>query len=112
MPLHLQPLDVSADLDGVHSALIVSCPVCPPVSLAIQKGSPLIELFRRGISTGAFKDHVAQLRDSLGQRGIRTGVLTIYAPLPTMCLWTRRQRNRLRRRAKDHDAVLVLGCES
>jgi hypothetical protein len=29
-----------------------------------------------------------------------------------MCLWTRGQRKRLLKRAKDFDAVLVLGCDS
>jgi hypothetical protein len=29
-----------------------------------------------------------------------------------MCLWTKGQRHRLRKRAKEHDVVLVLGCAS
>ena len=29
-----------------------------------------------------------------------------------MCLWTKGQRKRLLKRAKDFEAVLVLGCES
>lgn len=48
MPLHLELVDVSAELESVSSVLIVSCPVCPPVSLAIQKRSPLFELFENG----------------------------------------------------------------
>ena len=112
MPLHLKPVDVSAELEGFSSALIVSCPVCPPVSLAVQKGAPLIELFKRGLKTGAFEDHIKELRDRLEKRGVRTGVFSMYAPLPTMCLWTEGQRRRLLKRAKDYEAVLVLGCET
>lgn len=112
MPLHLLPLDVSADLENAGSVLIVSCPVCPPVSLAIQRGSPFIELFKSGLKTGAFEDHIAEIREPLEQRGVRTGVFSIRAPLPTMCLWTRGQRNRLLKRAKDYEVVLVLGCDS
>jgi hypothetical protein len=29
-----------------------------------------------------------------------------------MCLWTARQRKRLRKRAKDYEAVLILACDS
>jgi hypothetical protein len=112
MPLHLKPIDVSAELANVSSVLIVSCPVCPPVSLAVQKSAPLIELFKRGIKTGAFEDYIKEIRDPLEQRGVRTGVFSAYVPLPTMCLWTEGQRRRLLRRAKDYEAVLVLGCDT
>jgi hypothetical protein len=78
----------------------------------MQKGSPFIELFKSGLKTDAFEDHIKGIREPLEQRGVRTGVFSIYAPLPTMCLWTRGQRNRLLKRAKDYEAVLVLGCAS
>jgi hypothetical protein len=112
VPLHLEPLDVTGDLENVASVLIVSCPVCPPVSLAIQKGTPFIEVFKSGLKTGAFEDHVQEIRQRLEQRGVRTGVFSTYAPVPTMCLWTRGQRRRLLKRATKFEAVLVLGCDS
>jgi hypothetical protein len=112
MPLHLEPLDVSRDLEHATSVLIVSCPVCPPVSLAIQRGSPFLEVLKNGLKTGAFEDYINEIRQPLEQRGVRTGVFSMYAPLPTMCLWTNGQRRRLLKRAKDFDAVLVLGCDS
>lgn len=112
MPLHMTPLDVSGDLEDAGSVLIVSCPVCPPVSLAIQRNSPFIDFFKSGIKTRAFEDYIEEIREPLEQRGVRTGVFSTYAPLPTMCLWTRGQRKRLRKRAEDFDAVIVLGCDS
>lgn len=112
MPLHLEPLDVTRDLADVSSVLIVACPVCPAVSLAIQKGSPLIEVFKRGLKTGALEDHIKEIRQTLEQRRVRTGVFSTYVPVPTMCLWTGGQRRRLSKQAMDYDAVLVLGCDS
>jgi len=112
MPLHLEPLDVFGDLEHATSVLIVSCPVCPPVSLAIQRGSPFIEVFKSGLKTGAFEDYINEIRQPLEQRGVRTGLFSIYAPLPTMCLWTQGQRRRLLKRAKDFGTVLILGCDS
>ena len=112
MPVYLEPRDATADLEHARSVLIVSCPVCPPMSLAMQKKKPFIEFLKHGIKTKAFDDHIASIRAPLEQRGVRTGVYTMRAPSPMMCLWTAGQRRRLMKRAKDYEAVLVLGCES
>jgi hypothetical protein len=112
MPLQLEPVDVSSDLERFRSVLIVSCPVCPPVSLAVQRSSPFIEFFKHGIKTDAFERHIKEIREPLEKRGVRTGAFSMYVPFPTMCLWTNGQHRRLLKRAKDYEAVLVLGCES
>ena len=112
MPVYLEPRDVTAELGDVESVLIVSCPVCPPMSLAMQKRKPFLELFKHGLDTGAFQDYVTSIREPLEERGVRTGVCTLRAPSPIMCLWTEGQRRRLRKRAKSYEAVLVLGCDS
>ena len=112
MPLHLEPLDLSDRLRDDSSALIVTCPVCPPASLASDNDSPFIEFFKHGIKTPAYENFVADLRETLERRNIKTGVFTSYMPCPTTCLWTSGQRNRLLKRARDYDAVLVMGCES
>ena len=112
MPVHLEPRDVSADLENFSSVLIVSCPVCPPMCLAIHQNSPFIEFFKRGIKTGAFEDYIQSIRKPLEQRGVRTGAYATHMPTPMMCLWTKGQRRRLLNRARDYEAVLVLGCDS
>jgi hypothetical protein len=112
MPVHLEPRDVSADLENFNSVLIVSCPVCPPMCLAMQQNSPFIEFFKRGLKTGAFEDYIQSIRKPLEQRGMPTGAYSIHTPTPMMCLWTKGQRRRLLKRARDYEAVLVLGCDS
>ena len=112
MPLHLESLDLSDTLKSYQSILLVSCPVCPPASLASDNDSPLIEFFKHGIKTPAYEAHLNELRKSMEATGIRTGVFTSYLPCPTTCMWTAGQRNRLRKRAVNYDAALVLGCES
>ena len=112
MPVNLTPRDVSSDLLGFNSVLIASCPVCPPMCLAMQKKGPFIEFFKHGTKTAAFEEYIQSIRDSLTQQGVRTGVFSIHAPTPMMCLWTKRQRARLRKRAKDYEAVLILACDS
>lgn len=112
MPLHLESKDVFDRLEGATSVLIVSCPICPPISLAMQKGSPFIELFKHGLNTEAFEDYIRSIRAPLEQKGVRTGVYRTYVPCPTMCLWTKGQRERFRSRAQGYDAVVVLGCDT
>ena len=112
MPLHMEPRDISDRLEGVSSVLIVPCPVCPAISVAMQQNAPFIELFKHGVNTGAFEDYIRPIREPLEQRGVRTGVYRSHLPSPTMCLWTRGQRNRLRRRAQAYDAIVVLGCDT
>jgi hypothetical protein len=112
MPVHLKPRDVSAELENFSSVLIVSCPVCPPMCLAMEKKSPYIEFFHRGLKTGAFEHYIESIRVPLERRGILTDVYSIYTPCPMMCLWTKSQQKRLLNNARNYDAVLVLGCES
>jgi hypothetical protein len=80
--------------------------------LAMQKNEPFIEFFKHGVKTAAFEDYIQSIRDSLEQRGVRTGVFSIHAPTPMMCLWTERQRKRFKKRAKHYEAVLILACDS
>lgn len=112
MPLYMEPLDVVADLDGINSVLIVSCPICPPISLSMREKTPFIEFFKHGLKTPAFEDYISSIREPLESRGVRTDVLTMFLPCPMMCLWTKGQRDRLVERAKGYEAVLVLGCNS
>lgn len=112
MPLHLEPLDLSERLRSYGSVLIVSCPVCPPASLATDADSPFVEFFKHGIKTPAYEKRLGELRESLESNGTRTGVFTSYFPCPTTCLWSAGQRKRLLKRARTYDAVLVMGCES
>jgi len=112
MPINLEPTDVSGDLEGVNSVLIVLCPVCPQFSLAMRRESPWIEFFKHGVKTGALEDLIKEIRDPLEKRGVRTGFFTMRVPLPMMCLWTKGQRKRLLKRAENYEAVVVLGCDS
>jgi hypothetical protein len=78
----------------------------------MQKKSPFIEFFKRGLKIGAFEDYIDSIRKPLKRRGARTDTFSLHIPTPMMCLWTERQRKRLRKRAEGYDAVLVLGCDS
>jgi len=112
MPLHLEPLDLSEKLQRYKSVLLVSCPVCPPASLAADNDSPFIEFLSHGIKTPAYENYLDSLRERLESKGIRTGEFTSYVPCPTTCMWSAGQRSRLLKKARNYDAALVMGCES
>jgi hypothetical protein len=112
MPIYLEPIDVTSELETVGSVLIVSCMMCPPMSVAMQKKKPLLDLFKYGFRSKPYDDYLASIREPLEKRGVRTGVYAKVAPWPFVCLWTEGQRKRLRKRALDYEAVLVLGCNS
>ena len=112
MPIFLEPRDILTELVGFESVLIVSCPICPPMSLAMQKKEPFIDLFKSGLKTEVFEEYIKSIQEPLEQQGVRTGVHTTRIPSPLMCLWTDGQRRRLLERARDYEAVLVLGCNS
>ena len=112
MPLHLKPLDLSDKLESYRSLLIVSCPVCPPASVASDNDAPFIQFFRHGIKTPAYEEYLDELKESLEANGVETGVFTSYLPCPTTCMWTLGQRSRLLKRARGYEAALVLGCAS
>lgn len=112
MPINLEPVDISADLSNAESVLVVYCPVCPQFSLAMQADSPWLECLKNGLKTAALENHIRTIIEPLENRGIRTGVFTMRAPLPTMCLWTKGQRKRLLKRAQSFEVVVVLGCDS
>lgn len=78
----------------------------------MQLETPWLEFFKSGLKTAALEDHIGKIRAPLEERGVRTAVFTIRAPLPMMCLWTKGQRERLLKRARDYEAVVVLGCDS
>ena len=112
MPIYLEPIDVTSELENVGSVLIVSCMMCPPMSVAMQKKKPLVDLFKYGFRSKPYDDYLASIREPLEKRGVRTGLYAKVVPWPFVCLWTEGQRKRLRKRAMDYEAVLVLGCNS
>ena len=112
MPIFLEPQNDFSTLHHFKSVLIVPCPICPAVSLAIQQNKPYMEILRHFLATGALREHVASLKGDLKRHGIRTGIFTSYLPMPLMCLWSAGQRRRLRKRARGYEAVAVLGCDA
>ncbi len=111
MPFYLKPRDISPDLPGVRSILVVPCRFCPAASFAVREKKPYIELFRNFLRTAVYESHIQDLKTRLARAGIRTEVFDNKTPNQfIVCMWSSGRRQELKRRASGYDAVLVLGC--
>ena len=108
MPFFLNDLDVAAEVGGVDSALIVSCYMCPAVTVAAREGKPFLRLFSNFIKSAPFEEHMEGIRSELAGVGLQT---KLYRSL-FLCMWPTSRRKKLAAHAKDYDAVVVLACDS
>jgi hypothetical protein len=113
MPIHLDELNVVHELDGSGSALIVACNMCAGASCAQRENRPFIEFFKSRLKSPPLERYIARLSVQLGENGVKAekfkaGVIQQFF----LCLWSLKQRRRFRECAKEHSAVIVLGCDS
>lgn len=113
MPIHFDYLDVIPEVEGLNSALIVPCNMCPAVTIAVREKRPFIQLFRYFLKSGPFEEYLENLQVRLGENGVKSKV---FKCIPYhqwfMCMWTSAKRRKLQKCAEQYDAVIVLGCES
>ena len=113
MPIHLHDLDVVAHAEGVSSALIVPCNMCPAVTVAVNQKQPFMKLFRSWLTSAPFERYIKDLQSRLHEKGVTTRVFK--SPLYHqwfLCMWTGGRRKKLERQARHYDAVIVLGCDT
>jgi len=113
MPLQLEEREFLAELGSVSSALIVPCNLCPAVTVAVKQRRPFIRITSNPLKSAPFEEYVRELESRLKAEGITT---TVFANRLWhqwfVCMWSSGRRRKLAKHAKNHDAVIVLGCES
>jgi hypothetical protein len=113
MPIHLDGLDITSEIEGSGSTLIVSCNMCAGASLAMKENKPFIQLFGSFLTSPPLKKYIRSLQIQLREKGVKTkwfkgGIIQQFF----LCLWTSRQRKKLQEYAKKYESVIVLGCDS
>ena len=113
MPIHFNDLDVVSETAGLKSALIVPCNMCPAATVAVREKKPFMQFFRSFLKSPPFVQYLRELQSQLGEKGLNTSVFmsNLYHQW-FMCMWTTTQRKKLQEAAKQHEAVIVLGCNS
>lgn len=113
MPIHFHDVDITAEISDLESALIVPCIMCPAVTVAIREQKPLMRFFRSPFKSAPFERYLEALQERLTEHGVKSEVFKsrLYQNW-FLCMWSERRRKKLYERAKDHEAVIVLGCAS
>lgn len=113
MPLHLEDVDIASELEGLNSALIVPCNMCPAATVAVREGKPFIQFFRYFLKSAPFEQHIRSLQTLLKGKGLKTKVFKSSLPHQWfLCLCTLGRKKKLHKYAKQYEAVIVLGCGS
>ena len=113
MPIHFNDRDILPEVDGIDSALIVPCYMCPAVTISVREKKPFIRLFRSFLKSAPFDKYLNEMQSRLSELGVKTKVFKSFPSHEWfMCMWTSGKRKRLRKYAEQFDAVIVLGCES
>ena len=95
------------------SVLLVPCRFCPAASSAVRNNKPYFEFLRRFLKTDSYEKEIASLKSNLEKQGIRTGIFrSRLIHQFVLCMWTLGRRRKLLERAKDYEAMVVLGCEA
>ena len=113
MPIHLEELDLVSEVEGVRSVLVVACNMCAGASLAMSENKPFLQFFKSLLKSPPLERYIGRLKSQFLEKGVKAtkfkgGVIQQFF----LCLWTSRQRNKLREYARQYDAVIVLGCDS
>ena len=113
MPIHFDDLDMVSEVAGLSSALIVPCIMCPAATVAIREKRPFMQLYRSLLKSAPLEDYIKALQSRLQEKGVITEVFKNRLHHNWfLCMWTSRRRKKLKKRAKEHEAVIVLGCRS
>lgn len=113
MPIYLKDLDVAREVAGLNTALIVPCYMCPAVTASVKARQPFLQFFRSFLKSPPFEENIRELQSRLQAAGVQTSVFTsnlVYHWF--LCMWPAARRRKLRRAMKNHDAAIVLGCDS
>lgn len=113
MPIHFDDLDVVSEATGLSSALIVPCNMCPAATVAVRENKPFMQFSRSLLKSPPFEKYIRTVQSRLREIGVDTRVFRSNLPHQWfLCMWTRRQRKKLKNRVRQYDAVIVLGCGS
>jgi len=113
MPFYLKEIHDYRKLERFQSVLIVPCRFCPAASLAVRNDEPYFAFSRHLLQTDAYERYISTIKSELRKEGVKADVFRSRIPHQfVVCMWTRRRRKQLMRRAKKYDALVVLGCEA
>ena len=74
MPIHFNDLDIVSEVEGLSSALIVPCIMCPAATVAVREKKPFLQLFRSLLKSAPLEHYIRALQSRLSEKGLNTNV--------------------------------------
>ncbi|MFX0203014.1 MAG: hypothetical protein ACFFCW_43475 [Candidatus Hodarchaeota archaeon] len=113
MPFSFKVNDDISEYAQFKSVLIVPCRFCPAASSAVRNNEPYFEFLRKFLKTDSYERYIESLKSSLEERGIRTSIFrSRLIHQFVLCMWMSGRRKKLLDRAREYEALIVLGCET
>ena len=113
MPFYFDEKEVVQEVDGLESVLIVPCRFCPAASTAVRNDEPYINFPRSSLKTASYEQLIKKIKSDLEHQGIEADVFkSRLVHQFVLCMWTSSRREKLAERAKNYDALVVIGCEA
>ena len=113
MPFHFNFNTDTTEFEKFKSVLIIPCRFCPAASSAVTNNEPYFNIFRNFLKTGSYEKYIKTLESKIKGKGIRTSVFeSKLIHQFVLCMWTSKRRKKLLERAKEFEALVVVGCEA
>ena len=113
MPFHFKAIDDISEYSKYKSVLIIPCRFCPAASASISSNEPYFEFFRKFLKTDSYERYIKNLKSQFEEEGIKADVFkSKIIHQFVLCMWTSKRRQKLLNRAKEYEALIVLGCEA
>jgi hypothetical protein len=113
MPFHFKQIDDISEFAQFKSVLIIPCRFCPAASASISNNEPYFEFFRKFLKTDSYERYIKSLKSKFEAKGIKTDIFkSKIIHQFVLCMWTEKRRQKLLKRAKNYEALIVLGCEA
>jgi len=113
VPVYLKNIDDYKQLEKFKSVLIVPCRFCPAASMAVETNRPYVEFLHRFLKTAPYEELIGAIKSGLEKKGVKTDVFrSRWLHQFVVCMWTSGRRKKLLNRARNYEALVVLGCEA
>ena len=113
MPFHFKSIDDISEYKQFKSVLIIPCRFCPAASASITTNEPYFQFFRKFLRTDSYERQIKKLKSQLEEAGIKTDIFkSKIIHQFVLCMWSSKRRQKLLKRAKEYEALIVLGCEA
>jgi hypothetical protein len=81
--------------------------------MAVKNDEPYIQFPRRMLKTASYERLIDSMKRSFENKGIKTSIFkSNLLHQFVLCMWTTRRRRKLLERARQFEAVVVMGCEA